>query len=395
MLRKDFIEIENHLAYEMLEESLINPNIKQALKDISSLLLFNVLTPIREKLIKVGQFSELPIEYQEIIKNLAAEHTAEKRQYGAVMPEVASSKDIICSINNIQKFLDAQENVLQNIAKVNTVDQMAVVLKIIVELGCTYYEAPQTYHHHATFENIKNLIAPSTEEIDIRLFRTELGESPKFALTYGIGTTEKDLGLQSQGEGRIAGKSIFGTVNMKTRLELLCAEFDKTQSVKYADKMAYYKIPLNKNEREPLEIYAKKWETCFEKLIKEDPKTQTSLPLVASVSRATARVIVTLQDLGAFNKSDGSFDFDKAQIVANCIMGFIVHAGHHSTVEVAEVYNRLLDYVAIDNLEKTGTTPEMVETKMPYYHVGNYHSFFNKPYADKIIEAESKLRPKI
>lgn len=387
MIDQSLIEIENHLAIEMLQETLTNATIKQSLKAITKVLIFNVLIPIRTELSQVKQFTDLSLPYQEAIKHLAVEHTAEGRQYGAVMPEVASSKDIICSIDKIQNLLNAQENAVENIDTIKTIDQLAVVIKIMIELGCLYYEAPQIYAHHEMFDNLKNMISPDIEEKDIRILRTELGEPPMFALTYGIGTKDKDLGLQSRGEGRITGKSIFGTVKMKKRLKLLCAEFDRTHAANYAEKMAYYKIPLNKSEREPIEVYAKKWKTCFEKSIK-DPLTKISSPLIASVSGATARVLVTLQDLGIFNKSDGSFDFDKAQIIANCLMGFIVHAGHHATVEVAEPYNRLLDYVAINNLEKSCSKPVMIEKNMPYYHTGNYYSFFNRAYADKIIDFE-------
>lgn len=396
MFHQDNVKIENNLAQDMLKQAVLDPNIKRALKDISQVLIDRVLTLIRSQLrnqlINVEHFSKLPASTQELLKNLAAEHSAERRQYGAVMPEVVSSANIIDSMANVKKLLDAQEKTLLAIDKITTVDEMAVVLKIIVELGYTYYEAPRPFHT-SHFENIKNLITPTTEEMDIRLFRSELGEQPVFALTYGIGTTDKDLGLQTQNQGRNAGKSAFGIVSMKKRLELLCAQYDKTQDQKYRTKMEYYKIPLNKDERKSLEFYAKKWETFFEKLIK-DSQTQTSLPLIASVSRATARTIITLHDLGAFNKIDGSFDFDKAQIISNCIMGFIVHAGHHSIVEVAEVYNRLLDCVAIDSLEKNGPKPEMIEEKMPYYRIGNYHSFFHKNYVDKVIEVDQNQKLK-
>ena len=103
------------------------------------------------------------------------------------------------------------------------------------------------------------------------------------------------------------------------------------------------------------------------------------------------RTLVTLQDLGAFNLPDGSFDFDKAQIIANAIAGFLLHGGHHSFSEVAEVYNRLLDYVALEKLETAGPTPEMVETKMPYYRRGDYGSFFNKSYAEKLFEEAAPM----
>ncbi len=393
MLRKNYIEIENELAHKMLKEATTNNDIKKVLLEISVVLIAKVLTPIRQALTETKQFSDLSKPYQEMLENLAAEHSAEKLQYGALMPEVESSRAILSSMSNMQKLIDAQEKFLLNIEKISTIDEMAIALKIIVELGFNYYEAPETWHHDH-FDLINNLISPTKEEIDIRVFRSELNEPAKLALTHGIGKTEEDLGLKSLGKGYNAGKAAFSTVSMKTRLELLCKEYDETKLEKCADKMAYYKIPLIKSERKPIESYANKWETFFEKLIK-NPESKESLPLIASVSRATARVMVTLQDLEAFNKLDGSFDFDKAQIFANCMMGFIVHAGHHSTVEVAEVYNRLLDYVAIEHLGKTGPTPEMTEAKMPYYHVGNHLSFFNKSYVNHLKEEEPKLSHKI
>jgi hypothetical protein len=76
-------------------------------------------------------------------------------------------------------------------------------------------------------------------------------------------------------------------------------------------------------------------------------------------------------------------------------MGFIVHAGHHSIIEVAEVYNRLLDHVALESLEKLGTQSKMTERNMPYYHIGNYASFFNSSYINQIVESKSTSRLKI
>ncbi|HVE44758.1 MAG TPA: hypothetical protein VNC84_06460 [Gammaproteobacteria bacterium] len=390
MLHRNLIEVENKLAYNMLEEAVTNADVKRALREISLVLISNVLMPIRQKLSEVRQFSDLPKEYREMLENLAAEHSAEKRQYGAVMPEVRSSQIILSSMENIQHLIDAQEECLLNIDTIDTVDKMAVALKIIVELGYTHYEAPESWHHEH-FTVINDLISPTREEVDIRVFRSELGEPAQLALTHGIGTAASDLGLESAGQGYSAGKAAFSVVSMETRLKLLCRDYDSTRLAKYADKMAYYKIPLNRDEREPIEVYANRWTTFFEKLIK-DPRTGKSLPLIASVSRATARVIVTLQDLEALNKPDGSFDFDKAQIIANCIMGFIVYGGHHSIAEVAEVYNRLLDYIAIRKLETTGSTPAMTETRMPYYRIGDYPSFFNRAYVNHVIKDETKAR---
>lgn len=386
MQHKDPIQIENELAYKMLKEAANNKDIKKTLSDISLPLIDKVIKPLREEINKTQDYSKLPKEYQEALENLAAEHSSEKLQYGALMPEFKSSKDILSSATNINKLLDVQEAYLRNLDKLSTVDEMATAMKIIVELTCDYYEAPKTWHSKK-FDAINSLISSSKEELDIRVYRNELNQQPKLAVTLGIGKSEEDFELKTaHGEHKVehqvynSGKAAFGDVSMKTRLELLCKDYDANKSEKSLQKMEYYKIPLDKSKREPIEAYAKKWETFFEKLA-TNPKTQEKMPLVAGVSRATTRALVCLQDLSALNKPDGSFDFNKAQIVSNCLMGFLVHAGHHSIVEVAEVYNRLLDYVAIEKLEKSGPTKAMTEKKMPYYHIGNYRSFFNKGYA--------------
>lgn len=378
------VEKENGLAIRMFNEICSNENIKKVLTDISKILIDNVLTRFRQQLLTVKEFSELAPESQYALTYLAEELAIERRQYGALWP-ACSAREITASPDNLKKFFDAQENILQSIQNIKTVDEMAIVLKIITELGFTYYEAPSAWHS-ANFENIKNMLTPNTEEVDIRLSRAELGEPAMFALTHGIGKTEQDLALQSSNQGRNTGKSVFSVVSMKRRIEFLCTEYDKTHDQKYHAKMEYYRIPLDKNSREPVQFYAKKWETFFEKLSK-NPETQVSLPLIASVSRSTARVLVTLQDLQTFTRADQTFDFDKAQIAANCMMAFLVHAGHHSITEVAEVYNRLLDYIAITQLDKNGPDEKIVEEKMPYYHIGNYHSFFQKTFADEIISS--------
>ncbi len=385
MLHKNPITTENELAQKMLEEAVNNKKIKRALIEISTILISQTLEPIKKELESVTQFSALPKEFREMLENLAAEHSAEKRQYGALMAEeFASAQAILSSMSNIYRLINAQEAYLKNIDAIKTVDEMVVALKIIIELGYTYYEASIWHQDEKRFNSINTFISPTREEIDIRVFRSELKEPSQLALTHGIGKTEQDLGLESLGKGYNAGKAAFSVVNMKKRLELLCKTYDSTKSEKATAQMANYKIPLDKNERKPLESYAKQWETFFEKLAK-DPKTKESLPLIASVSRATTRVLVSLQYLNALNKENGSFDFDKAQIIANCLMGFIVHAGHHSIVEVAEVYNRLLDLVLIEQVEQqTSKTASPSKKQIKSDQLANFPEHLDeKGFADK------------
>jgi hypothetical protein len=69
MLHKNPIDVENELAHKMLGEAVNNIEIKDVLRDISSVLITHVLMPLRLKLKEVKQFSELPKEYQELLGN--------------------------------------------------------------------------------------------------------------------------------------------------------------------------------------------------------------------------------------------------------------------------------------------------------------------------------------
>lgn len=205
-----------------------------------------------------------------------------------------------------------------------------------------------------------------------------------------------------------SGKALFAGASLKTRLEIITKQFDqakkrmsqsKNQELEEKDvlptmkKMQYYKIPFEKHARKPLDVYAKQYETTFEKLVKT-VDSKHLLPIVANISRSTARTLITLQDLGAFRNEKYEFDFEIAQIFANIVMTFYVWGGHHSFTEVAEIYNRLLDYIVIQdprqlpkNLishhpsQKPYMEDDNVPEKLlPYYHIGNYslilHSSF-------------------
>jgi len=379
------VAIENNLSVAMLEEIIVNQDIKQALTEISLPLLSRLITPTREALKKVNGFAELGPLYQMLLQDLAEEHSNEKLQFGALMPTFPSAKSILGSKQNIEKLLNLHEEKLTNINKVETIEDVAKVIKTIIELSCIYYHAPSSWHSE-DFSTIKDYITPNQEELDIRLYRKELGQKEQLAITFGIGKDENDLAPKEQGQGRNAGKAAFGLVSMQARLECLCQQYDNAPTDLLKNKLNYYQIPLDSNDRENIEVYAKKWETFFEKLVNH------SFPLIASVSWATTRVLVSLQDLKAFDNKDGQFDFDKAQRIANCLMGFLVRGSHHSTVEVAEMYNRLLDYIAITYLEKNKqpilpvSLKERVEEKLPYfrYDNSNYHHFFHRDYAEKI-----------
>jgi hypothetical protein len=387
MFDQDSVKVENTLAFAMLKEASTNALIKKKLKCVAVKLASAVLSDLRAKLATVHQYRDLSPHYQSLIFNLAAEHTAERRQYGAAMFEVPSSSMVIDTVEHMHEFLNRLEAVIENTDKITSFEGMAIMLKTLVEFGYNYYEAPSDTHT-ADFDDINTYIGATPEELDIRLFRNELGEEQKLSISFGIGTQEQDLGLLSKGIGRTAGKSVFGMVNMAARLDYLCKMYDETGDKKYADKLSYYKIPLSISERQSIDIYAKRWETCFEKLMKKT-NSGVPLPLIASVSRASTRLLVALQDVGVFNNPDGTFDFDTAQIISNCLMAFIVHAGHHSISEVAEVSNRLFDRAAIKILDSHSKRlfPYYDETTLPYYRFGDYSSFFHSSYAARVMRS--------
>ena len=155
--------------------------------------------------------------------------------------------------------------------------------------------------------------------------------------------------------------------------------------------MRYYKIPLDPSSRQDIAYYAERFKTSFQKLA-------GNLPLVASVSGSSARAIIALQDSRCFNTNQ-RFDLDKAQIFSDCFMAFYVRCGHHSLSEVAEVYNRLLDYVAIELPSQLPSSmqvsncydksymldPDVMERKLPYYVYGDYASFFHLSYREAMM----------
>lgn len=103
---------------------------------------------------------------------------------------------------------------------------------------------------------------------------------------------------------------------------------------------------------------------------------------------------------------ESQFDLDKSQIFANCVMAYLVYSGHHSFLEVAEIWNRQLDFVAIEHPEQlpSGVIPneptderymedaDVPERKLPYAVAGNYSNFLHPSYRDTVIvRMESQL----
>ncbi len=445
----DLIAVENSLAITMLAEIAANGKIKSTLDEISTALVSTVLEPIIHAVSDEGidSLTQAPSLIQELVTILAKRYFAAEKPFGAVSPEFATPEDITSSVGNIKRFLNIIKKILNSAIDISSIDEAHTFLGSMAYLNwfyCDYLD----YLHSNEFTNLKDMLWPTPEELDVRITRVDLGEAPQLAISAGIGTVfGKDLALESQKIGVVAGKSLWGGLSMEKRFELLTKRFDaalekykefkdkmselkiqisnadqeksfvlidkeklKKQLEEFKNelkafkkkeyqplllKMQYYKMPLLKNMREPLSTYAKSSETTFQKLVKIEK--EKSLPLLSSVSGSTARALIAYTDIGCFSKTDGRFDLDKAQIAANCLMAFYIHAGHHSFSETAEIYNRLLDFIAIEHPEQlplnvisnSPTTSYMdsvdiVERKIPYYAIGDYRSFFHYSYAEDV-----------
>ena len=296
---------------------------------------------------------------------------------------------------------------------------------------------------------IDSVLWPTPSEFLIRLSYAELGQGEYVQTEFGIGKTPhrgliSKITLKKKESGkRGTGSAMWAKVRIKKCIIKRVAEFDQTTKAiknqtkklhktkkeipekinemkkiektitklkkKYGEMekdLCYFNIPLDQKKRIHLSPFVKRWKFLLEKL-------GPALPRVASISGSTARLLITLQNMQAFKKNNGAFDFNKAQILVNCIMGFFIHAGHHSFAEVAEIYNRLIDYVTIYHPEQLpkklrgfknkGQYREdfnvrishKLEEKLPYYCVGigteNYKSFLHPSYADNIIAKTRKL----
>ena len=168
--------------------------------------------------------------------------------------------------------------------------------------------------------------------------------------------------------------------------------------------MQDYKIPLETEQRKSIDFYTKQFTTTFEKLAKlPDSKNNVSMPIVANISRSVARTLISMQDLRTFDNEQKQFDFEIAQIFANTLIIFYILEGHHSFTEIAEIYNRLLDYIALlqpkqlppgcipDKPSKLEymVAPDRLEKILPYYAVGNYSTFFHPDFAKQIVKESS------
>ncbi len=425
MFFDDMITKENLLAKAMLVEATRNEHIKNMLSNISDQLIITILNPLRQALENMQDISSLPSHIQASYIYLAEEHGLEKKRWLAIHPQLPF-KEILNSKKQIQKLLDETKNRLSTIKNAKDIEDIAKATKAITDLGYCYVEYfPNTLksqHYHL----IDTFIRPTPEELDVRIHHTEMGQKEKSTNMFGIRREDTD---NENMEGRRVGKYFYTAVSMKKRLKIIIKEFDSIQEKlnehlkiiqagqvvagkmlqeqqvlqgkrdKLAQKMNYYKIPLDPKARKNINHYATRFETSLEKqasIFKTAP-----LPIVAGISGTMARALVMLQDLETFQNENNEFDFMKAQIICNCLTAGLIHGGHHSLIECAEIYNRLLDFIAIKNLQENKKNiadaesadsqsipyielTNSVERTWPYYVIGNPLSFIFSGYRENV-----------
>jgi len=434
----NFIETENYIAEVILKETIRNEKMKTDLQIIANKVIASILDPIAAVVSQnhIHCINDLPKPYQETIIKLAIQNVDAEMPFGAVLRGFKNPEEITCSMDNIKGLLLALRKCLSTACVIENLDDLLRVHKSIADLSFCYFECLPELHRHE-FNTIKNMMWLTPEEMDARVLLSERGSEAKLAITFGLGRKENiDLVPAISGVGMNSAKSLFAGASMEWRLEIIIKQFDSALSARDAliskyemecatnpqyalvikkqleemevktylpavKKMQYYKIPLLKNEREPLENYVNRYKTTFEKLATLPNKSM--LPLIANISRSTARTLIVLQDIEAFLTNDGLFNLALAQFITNGCAGFYIWGGNHSFTEVAEIYNRLLDYIAIQHPEQlqldlppvSETTnyvevQDITEKKLPYYRVGDYQSFLLPSYTEKLAETNDK-----
>ncbi len=345
---------ENEIAAAILDGLLHDAHAMECLVRMANVLKMNVLDKIKEN--------------EAALKMLAKLNTDDKRPFGTVFRGYVTAEQMFSTAGAIDELLQCLADTLLIKQEISSREQMLSLLKSIADMTYCYF---LFFPKSENFEAIKNLIWLTPEETDGRLTRVEAGQGAQLALTRGIGT---QLGIDLEparfSNGMLSGKAIYAGVSREQRLQLIIKSYDEAtiepEKLAAAKRMQFYKIPLAKAERQSLAFYVNCYETSFEKLARK-----FNLPLVANLSNSTARTLITLQDLHAF-EDDGIFNIELAHQLAKCLIAFYVYEGHHSFSEVAEIFNRLLDYVALN-------MPDKLSAKaLPYYVAGDYDGFINR-----------------
>jgi hypothetical protein len=345
-----YTEFDSSLSLAMINQALENKEIKAVLAAVAKRLREQVLSELQRKEI---------FGLEPKMNSLAMQHSAGDKFVGALLPEY-SDEYLEKTAEGRALLLSAIDKCLDDAKTIGTSHEFLALMKAIDGMAFVYdeWESKNGNEFHAL---CKVYIAPTEDEVKMRARRP----GNLLAITYGIGTKEGE--------------------NTELGSDLIPAKI--TEKSCLSGKARFFILPP--------EVRMKTW---FEKLADQQALGKSSLPLIASPSNASAKVFMMSQGMGLFLEDD-QFNLDKAQIFANCVMAYLVYCGHHSFLEVAEIWNRQLDFVAIE-LQKqlpAGTFPQnpqnvryiddaqAPEKKLPYAVVGNYSQFLHSSYRDVVI----------
>lgn len=346
-----YTQFDSSLSVALIEEALHNPTIKSVLTEITIRLGTEILSELKDKEAS-GAAPKL--------SSLAMQHSNGDKFIGALLPE-HSADELEKTPGGRALLLSAIDKCLAEANNIHTCHEFLALMKVIDGMAFVYdvFETEKGNPFHA---GCKDYIAPTADEVGIRSRRP----GDLLATTYGIST---EIGSDLVPIGATTSSSLSG-------------------------KARFFILPPEHRMR-----------TWFEKLADQQTMDLPPLPLIASPSNAAAKTFMMSQGMGLFLQ-DGQFNLEKAQIFANCVMAYLVYSGHHSFLEVTEIWNRQLDFVAIEYPEQLpdGIIPSMPtevpymetadvpEKKLPYAVIGNYSQFIHSSYRDTVIaRMESQL----
>ena len=338
-------QFDSSLSLAMVNEALLNPMVKTVLAEIASRLKTQILSELKNRE-AAGATPNL--------KSLAMQHSKGDEFVGALLP-VYSDEILEKTPEGRALLLSVIEKCLEQAGNIETCHEFLALMKVIDGMAFVYdeFERERGNLFHA---RCKDYIAPTADEVAIRSRRP----GNLLATTYGIDT---EIGTDLIPENT----SVTSCLSGKARFFILPPEYRMI--------------------------------TWFEKLANQQHIGKPSLPLIASPSNAAAKVFMMSQGMGLFLRN-GQFDLEKAQIFANCVMAYLVYSGHHSFIEVAEIWNRQLDFLAIEHPEQLPAdiilsqsidmpymeNTDIPERKLPYALVGDYSRFLHPDYRNAVIE---------
>lgn len=411
---RDLIAYENAYAWSMLEEIGQNEFILQILGELSQKLKHDILLPLKQNPALVKKLSGLAVYNSRIDK-----------PFGALFPE-ANPSDLMDTEAGQLMLLDAIELTLDHAANPKSnVMEVFTLLKAIdnmayVYANPTFLEAFPTMGNRSHYLSIADMVATTNEELDARTTR----KAPMEATTYGVGTDiGKDLVCKGSVTGAtFSGKAQFIMMDAKARILYWLETYNKEKNDKekrtfWERKFAYYGISKHWAENlgelsEKDELFFAQWKTYFERLVQD-------LPQIATPSNSSSKSFVLYLEKNYFIQENEKFDLDKGLVIANCLMAYFVSSGHHSVLEIREIWNRTLDYLGIKDLENNAqglarrlpddiikssgiwcgfhnpssqyiNDPNMAEKRLPYGTIGknteDYLSFLHPQYIREVQE---------